>query len=175
MMNDKLLNIVSSLKEAYMKTPVDVRFRPGCFTKEYIEANLDKISSISAWFKWENPKVADKWAKDNLPNWEGTQDQIKVVEHFFENFILKSKDDKYITDEFIYRGCLDFNEYSYFVDLLKYCEVHKFVASNEIKSASIMKLMSSGFKVTIIDSQLTDKWNSEYHKKNNPSLFLIEY
>lgn len=173
MMNSKLENLVNSFKDSYFKTPISKRFPTGCFTKEYVEQASKEINSISAWFSWENPSVAKEWAENNLPNWEGSYEQIKAFEDFMENFILKcGKDDKFETNQLLYRGCLHFNEYSYFIELLEFFGVDKFLASTEIKSVNLMTLMNKGYNVSLVEAHLTDKWQ---HRKNEYThLFMIE-
>lgn len=146
MLNSKLETIVASFKEAYFKTPVSKRFPVGSLTREYIEKASKEIHAISAWFSWESPDAAKEWAEQNLPNWDGSCEQIKAFEHFMENFALKcGKDDKFDTDQLLYRGCLQFNDYPYFIELIKFFGVDKFLASTEIQSSSIMALMNNGF------------------------------
>lgn len=173
MMNSKLENLVASFKESYFKTPVSKRFPTGCFTGEYIEKASKEIHSVGAWFSWESPDTAKEWAEQNLPNWNGSCEQIKAFEHFMEQFVLKcGKDDKFDTDQLLYRGCLQFNEYPYFIELLKFFDVNKFLASTEIKSSTIMALMSNGYKISLTGATLTDQW--KHRSSEYANLFLIE-
>lgn len=172
MLNQKLVSLISSLKEAYFKTPIDKRFRPGSFTKEYVEKASKEINSISAWFSWENPEVAKEWAENNLPNWENTQDQIKAFEHFTEHFILKcGQDDKYETQQLLYRGCLNFRENPYFMELIEYFDVDEFLLSTEVKSESLMALLVKEYYIVPTEAHLTQKW--QHRKDEFANLFLV--
>mgnify|MGYP003289163137 CR=1 FL=1 len=175
MLNKRLTDLIDSLKESYFSTPLDKRFIPGCHTKEYVEKAKNKIQSIDAWFLYEDPDTANDWADENLPNWEGSREQIIAFAQFTEQFILKyNNDDRFVTDELLYRGCMNFMENSYFIELLEFFNINKFLASTEIKSDSLMALMIKGYNVSLTSCSLTECWDSPKRRERFSKLFVIE-